>query len=99
MSLMGVLGDYYIKLSGQSKNWMDIRLFIIGFVIYASTAFGWFYVMKYIKLSTLGVIYSVSTILFLSLVGIYFFNEKINYYEIIGIIFAIASILMLGRFA
>jgi len=99
LSFIGVVGNYFIKISGQQKSWMDIRLFIVGFLVYASTAFGWFFVMKHIKLSTLGVVYSVSTVLFLTLLSVLVFNEKINIYEIIGVMFAIISIVILGKFA
>jgi drug/metabolite transporter (DMT)-like permease len=78
---------------------MEIRWFILGFMIYALTAFGWFYVMKNIKLATLGVFYAISTIIFLVLVGIFYFRESLNVYEIIGIGLAIVSLVILGRFA
>ncbi|MBU2539614.1 hypothetical protein KJ786_00415 [Patescibacteria group bacterium] len=68
-------------------------------MIYASTAFGWFFVMKNIKLATLGVFYAVSTILFLVIIGTFYFKEPINIYEMIGIIGAIASLILLGKFA
>ena len=73
--------------------------FLIGFCIYASTAFGWFYVMKHVKLGTLGVFYSISTVLFLSLVGAIFFKESFNAYEIDGIILAVIALIELSRFS
>jgi drug/metabolite transporter (DMT)-like permease len=99
LSLVGVIGDFFIKLSGSGAKYIDLRWFIIGFVIYAMTAFGWFYVMKNIKLSTLGVFYAISTVLFLLIVGVFVFKEKLNSYEIAGIITAIISLILLGRFA
>jgi drug/metabolite transporter (DMT)-like permease len=99
LSAIGVIGDSFIKLSGAGKSFMDVKWFIVGFVIYASTAFGWFYVMKNIKLSTLGVFYAISTIIFLMIVGVFYFKEPLNNYEIVGIILAIVSLVLLGRFA
>jgi len=55
--------------------------------------------MKNIKLATLGVFYAVSTILFLVIIGTFYFKEPINIYEMIGIIGAIASLILLGKFA
>jgi multidrug transporter EmrE-like cation transporter len=98
LSLIGVIGDMFIKLSGSKKT-IDVKFLVLGIIIYASTAFGWFYVMKHIKLSTLGVVYAISTIIFLTLVSIFCFNERINYFEIIGIMLAIVSIIILARFA
>jgi len=99
LSLVGVLGDYFIKLSGNSEiKYVDLKLFIIGFVVYASTAIGWFFVMKHIKLSTLGVIYGGTTVVALTIVGVLFFKEHLNIYEIIGIIAGVSSIILLSRF-
>jgi drug/metabolite transporter (DMT)-like permease len=99
LSAIGVLGDSFIKLSGSGKNFMDIKWFILGFIVYGLTAFGWFFVMKNIKLSTLGVFYAISTVIFLMIVGVFYFKEPLNNYEIIGIILAIISLILLGKFA
>lgn len=98
LAAVGVLGDSFLKISGSGKS-VDIKLFIIGFVIYALTAFGWFFVIKYNKLSTLGVFYAISTIIFLLIVGVFYFKESLNSYEIIGIVLAIISLILLGRFS
>jgi len=99
LSLVGVLGDYFIKLSGDDKTkYIDYKLFIIGFVVYSLTAVGWFFVMKNIKLGTLGVIYGVTTILALVIVGVLFFNERLNAYEIAGIVAGLFSLALLYRF-
>jgi len=99
LGLVGVIGDFFIKLSGNGTKFMELKWFIIGFLIYASTAFGWFYVMKHVKLATLGVFYLISTIIFLTIVGVFYFKERLNLYEIIGIITAIISLILLGKFA
>lgn len=99
LSLIGVLGDYFIKLAGINQNkYIELKWFIVGFLIYSSTAIGWFFVMKHIKLSTLGVIYGVTTVIALTLVGILFFKEHLSIYEIIGIIAGVSSIILLSRF-
>lgn len=95
---IGVLGDYYINLAGE-RGKMDIKWFVVGLIIYASTAFGWYFAMKHIKLSTLGVFYAVSTVLFLAFISVAYFKEPLNQYELIGILVAIASLFLLGRFA
>ena len=99
LSGVGVIGDFFIKLSSSGKSFMDVKWFIIGLVIYALTAFGWFYVMKNIKLSTLGVFYAISTIIFLIFVSVFYFKEPLNNYEIFGILLGIISLVLLGRFA
>jgi small multidrug resistance pump len=99
LSLIGVVGDFFINLAGEGKKFIEIRWFIIGFIIYASTAFGWFFVMKHIKLSTLGVFYTVSTMIFLTIISVFYFKEPINHYEIIGIAAATIALILMGKFA
>ncbi|MBI2631980.1 transporter [Candidatus Pacearchaeota archaeon] len=98
LALIGVVGDFFIKIAGKEKN-INWFWFIIGLTIYASTAFGWLFVMRHVKLSTLGVFYGISTVLFLVFLSVLYFKESLNYYEGLGIIFAIISIILLGRFA
>jgi drug/metabolite transporter (DMT)-like permease len=98
-SVVGVLGDYFLKLASERENSLKSGWFYIGFVLYASTAFGWVFVMKHLKLATIGVLYSVSMILLLAAVGVLIFRESLNYYEIAGLVMAIASLLLLARFS
>src|SRR5262245_26874647 len=77
-SLLGVLGDYFLKLASANENSLKTTSFYIAFVLYASTAFGWVFVMKHLKLATIGVVYSVSMVLLLTTVGVVFFRESLN---------------------
>ena len=54
--------------------------------------------MRYLKLATIGAIYSVCMILMLTSMGFLVFDETLNRYEIAGIVLAIASIILLSRF-
>ncbi len=98
LAFVGVVGDFFIKLAGLHKT-MEIKWFSVGLIIYALTAFGWFFAIKHIKLSTLGVIYAVSTVLFLVIIGVFYFKESLNAYEILGVAIGVISIVLLGRFA
>jgi hypothetical protein len=49
-SLVGVAGDYLLKRASEAANPMQSRWFYIGFAVYASTAFGWVFVMRHLKL-------------------------------------------------
>jgi multidrug transporter EmrE-like cation transporter len=98
-SVVGVLGDYFLKLSSAREQPLRTRWFYVGLVIYASTAFGWLFVMRHLKLATIGVIYSVSMVLLLTAVGVVLFRESLNYYELAGIVLAVASLVLLMRFA
>ena len=98
-SVVGVIGDYFLKLASQHATPLRSVPFYVGFVVYASTAFGWVFVMKHLKLSTVGVVYSVSMIVLLTAVGWIWFGESLGPREISGLILAIASLYLLMRFA
>jgi small multidrug resistance pump len=88
-----------LKLSSDARNPLKTRWFYLGFAVYASTAIGWVFVMKHLKLGTIGVIYSVSMILLLTGIGVIFFKEPLSSYELVGLAMAVASLFLLIRFA
>ena len=98
-SMVGVLGDYFLKIASAQERSLRSPAFYVGFVIYASTAFGWLFVMKHLKLGTIGVLYSVTMIVLLTAVGVVVFGERLSYPEIAGVLLALASLVLLIRFA
>ena len=98
-SVIGVLGDYFLKLASAKEQSLRTGWFYVGFALYASTAFGWVFVMKYLKLATISVLYSVSLVLLLTAIGVVLFHESLNYFEVIGIVMAVISLVLLMRFA
>ncbi len=98
-SIVGVVGDYFLKLASGEERSLRSPWFYIGFAVYASTAFGWVFVMKHLKLATIGVAYSVSMIVLLTAIGVVMFRESLNNYEIAGLVMAIASLVLLSRFS
>jgi drug/metabolite transporter (DMT)-like permease len=98
-SLVGVLGDYFLKRASAEVHSLRTAAFYVGFVVYASTAFGWVFVMKHLKLGTIGVVYSISMILCLTTIGVTLFGETLSYAEIVGLILAIVALILLMRFA
>jgi multidrug transporter EmrE-like cation transporter len=98
-SLVGVLGDYFLKIASAQEHSFRSPAFYVGFLVYASTAFGWLFVMKHLKLGTIGVIYSVTMIVLLTTVGVAAFGERLSYPEIGGLLMAIGSLVLLVRFA
>ena len=55
--------------------------------------------MTHLKLATTSVLYSVTMVLLLTAVGVVFFRESLNYLELAGIVLAVASLVLLMRFA
>ena len=98
-SVVGVLGDYFLKLASAEPHSLRTKWFYVGFAVYASTAFGWVFIMKHLKLATIGVVYSVSMVLLLTAIGVVIFRESLSAYEITGLIMAIGSLILLVRFA
>jgi drug/metabolite transporter (DMT)-like permease len=98
-SVVGVLGDYFLKLASQEESSLRTPWFYVGFALYAATAFGWLFVMKHLKLATISVLYSVSMVLLLTAVGVVIFQEPLSYYEAAGLVMAIAALILLVRFA
>ena len=98
-SAVGVIGDYFLKLASQHATPLRSVSFYVGFVVYASTAFGWVFVMQHLKLAVVGVVYSVSMIILLTAIGTFVFKESLGPREIAGLILAIASLCLLTRFA
>jgi multidrug transporter EmrE-like cation transporter len=98
MSAVGIVGDYFLKRASGEEPPLASKWFYIGLAFYASTAFAWVYVMRHLKLATIGVIYSVCMILMLTAMGVIWFDESLNHYEMIGIGLAIGAIVLLARF-
>lgn len=98
-SVVGVVGDYFLKLASGRGEPLRSGWFYVGFAVYASTAFGWVFVMRHLKLATVSVVYSVSMVLLLTAMGVVVFRESLNGYEVAGLIMAVASLILLTRFA
>jgi drug/metabolite transporter (DMT)-like permease len=98
-SVIGVVGDYFLKLASAREQPLRTGWFYLGFALYASTAFGWVFVMRHLKLGAIGVLYSISMVLLLTAIGVVLFRESLNYLEVIGIVLAVASLVLLMRFA
>ena len=77
-SLLGVVGDYFLKVASGADNPFKTVSFYVGFTVYGSTAFGWLFVMRHLKLATISTVYSVSIILLLTATGVVFFEEKLE---------------------
>ena len=98
-SVVGVVGDYFLKVASAREQPLRTGWFYLGFALYASTAFGWVFVMRHLKLATISVLYSISMVLLLTAIGVVLFRESLNYFEAIGIVLAVASLVLLMRFA
>ena len=99
LSAVGVLADAWLKHASNVPKPLTSPYFYLGLVTYSSLAFGWVFVMRHLKLASIGVIYSVSTLLLLAAVGFVAFHETLRWQEVLGVLLAIASIALLARLA
>jgi len=99
LALVTAWGDALIKSASSKIGFSGWKQLVIAAVIYAGTALGWFFVLRKIKLSSGVMIYTLSLILFVILISVFCFKEEIKPIEYFGIAMAIASLLILSRFA
>ena len=86
-----MVGDYFLKRAGLQEYPVKTGAFAIGFTslrlhrlrVAVRDA-------RDMKLGTIGVVYSMSLIILLTLTGVIAFKGPINKYEILGIILALA---------
>lgn len=98
IAVVTVVGDYFLKVAshGGTIRWPH---FVAGCVIYGLTAFGWVYAMRHWKLATLGVVFSVTMVLFMAALGVFVFRESLSRTEMLGIGLAVAALVLLARYS
>lgn len=99
LAAVGVLADYFLKLASNQASSVHSRWFWLGLSVYALMAGGWVYVMRHLSFSEIGIVYSVATILLLTLVGTLVLKETLHGYEVLGAAMAVGSLLLLARFS
>jgi small multidrug resistance pump len=95
LALAVAVSDYFLKNASASHSPFLNRNFFIGLLITMACTFGWVVVMPHLKLAYIGVIYSLTVVLSLCLVGALFFDEQLKPAEWIGVGLAIASMVLL----
>jgi drug/metabolite transporter (DMT)-like permease len=95
---VGVLADYFLKLGSEREEFGRSPWFWLGLVVYAGMAAGWVSVMRHLSFAEIGIVYSVTTVLLLTLVGVTVLKETLHGYEMLGAGLAITSIVLLARF-
>ena len=99
LALVTALGDALIKNASGKFGFSGWRQLVLAAIIYAGTAIGWFFVLRKIKLSSGVMIYTLSLILLVVLISVFYFKEGVRPIEYFGIAMAILSLIILSRFA
>jgi undecaprenyl phosphate-alpha-L-ara4N flippase subunit ArnF len=92
-----LVGDYLIKLASQRAGHPTSVTFLVGALLYALPAIGWFYLMRSHSLAAIGVFYSSATILILAGLGYFVFNEGFGLRELLGVSLAIAAVVVMSH--
>lgn len=98
ITLLTVFGDAYLKKSSELSKPFTSSQFLFGLLVYATTAYLWVYMYREVKFSTIGVVYSILTMLFFVLTGVFVFHETLLTKEVLGLMLALGSVLLLSRF-
>ena len=98
MTILTIIGDYFIKKATLQTGIEGWKFLTIAAIVWASSVIGWFFVFKKMKVTSIAILYNVSGILLLTLVGIFIFKEKVSSIEIVGLLMAIGSLIILARF-
>ena len=93
-----VFADYLLKLAALGNGFFGWRFLIVGAIIYACTALGWFYLMRETTLSNIAIIYSMSSIILLFGLSVLVFSERFEWRDALGFCFAVAAILLMSRY-
>lgn len=99
LCVLAVLGDSFIKQASLKIGFSGWKWLLSGMLVYFFGSMGWFFVLRKIKLSTAGVWYAVGSVVLVTLASVFIFKEKISALEIFAIFLAIASLVILYRFA
>jgi len=83
---MGIIQD-----SANKKN----KSFIIGIIIYCLVAYVLYEILKSGNVATTNALWNATTVLFVSLMGIFYFDEKLDIYQYIGIFFAVLAVIFI----
>lgn len=95
-AILTASADYFIKIASTKNSFLNIW-FILGSFFYLLTAFSWYYAVKNNYLFSTGILYDMTVIILLVLIGFFVLNEKINLYSSLGILFAILSIILISK--
>ena len=91
-----LFGDYLIKQASSEDGGLASLRFVFGMVLYGLPAIGWFFLMRSHSLAAIGVLYSVTTLLLLAVLGTIVFKEAFGIREVLGLSLAVAAVVLMA---
>jgi len=98
MTGIGVMADTALKMASAQHNPLWNGWSAAGFALTSAFALCWLYLMRTMKLATVGVLYAVGSALLLVAIGVLFFDERLTPAEKAGVVMATVAVALLGRF-
>ena len=83
---MGIIED-----SANKRN----KYFLIGIVIYTFIAYILYEILKFSNVALINALWNATTVILVTLLGIFYFNEKFTIYQYIGLGFAVLAIIFI----
>lgn len=98
LEVISLLADYLIKKASLQTGFSGWVWLVAGGLIYGVTAIGWFFMMRFFKFFTIGLLHSFGIIMLSLLMSLFLFREKVTLRELIGVALGCVSIVLLIRF-
>ncbi len=96
-TLVMILGDYAIKLAADRGTMLQSPQFLVGGVLYALSAVGWYLAMRQMTLAQTGVASAIFSLLALCAMGVLLFEETLAAREYLGIAMAVGALVLMTR--
>ena len=94
LSVVSLIADYMIKAAVGHRFYQ--WLLAGAFLIWGASVYGWYYILKFERISITGVVFSVVSLIGITLMGIFCFNERLTVNEWVGFALALIATFLLG---
>ncbi len=90
------VGDVFLKRAALLPQPYTSASFVLGSLIYGLCGFSWVIVLKTVKLSTSGTLFSIFWSVSLAICGVTLFGEQLTVREMVGLALGLVSLLLLS---
>ena len=98
VTVITLLGDLFIKRVASSVSGIGSLPMAIGALLYATSAVGWFYLMRIHSLTMIAVLFAASMVIGLTAMGVFLYDERFGLRDLAGILLAIIAVIIIhGR--
>ncbi len=90
-----IIGDYFVKKASLAPKFTHWHILLLGGAFYASSAILWFWMYRYTKVYTVGMLHSFLVIAFTLVLSVIVFKENITWRDGIGLALGVISMVLL----